>query len=103
MSHWLYSIWYNGSLVTEEKVSKEPGGIRIGKGCVDQIFAVKMAIEKDEKFFAAFMDLEKAYDRVHREALWNVLKIHGVEDSYCEELSHFIGSKCIYEGGWRAK
>ncbi len=33
---------------------------------------------KDKKLFAAFMDLEKAYDRVDREALWNVLKIYGL-------------------------
>ena len=29
------------------------------------------------KNYAAFMDREKAYDRVNREALWNVLKIYG--------------------------
>ncbi len=28
--------------------------------------------------YAAFMDLEKAYVRVDRKALWNVLKIYGV-------------------------
>ena len=37
-----------------------------GKGCVDQIFAIKMMVEeylrKDEKLCAAFMDLEKAYE-----------------------------------------
>ncbi len=33
---------------------------------------------KDRKLYAAFMDLEKAYDRVDREALWNVLRIYGV-------------------------
>ncbi len=33
---------------------------------------------KDKKLRAAFMDLEKAYDRVDREALWSVLKIYGV-------------------------
>ncbi len=35
-------------------------------------------LEKDEKLYAAFMNLEKAYDRVDREALWSVLKIYGV-------------------------
>ncbi len=28
--------------------------------------------------YAAFIDLEKAYDRVDRNALWSVLKIYGV-------------------------
>ncbi len=37
---------------------------------------------KDKKLYAAFMDLEKAYHRVDREALWNVLYIYGVVDSY---------------------
>ncbi len=33
---------------------------------------------KDKKLYAAFMDLEKAYDRIDREALWSVLRIYGV-------------------------
>ncbi len=69
--------------VTEGKVSEEQGGVRKGRGCVDQIFAMKRLVEeyylgKDKKLYAAFMDLGKAYDRVDREALWSVLKIYGV-------------------------
>ncbi len=33
---------------------------------------------KDKKLYAAFMDLEKAYDSVDIEAHWKVLKIYGV-------------------------
>ena len=33
-------------------------------------------LRKDEKLYAAFVDLEKAYDKVDREALWNVLKTY---------------------------
>ncbi len=43
---------------------------------------MKMLVEeylgKEKKLYAAFIDLEKAYDRVDREAFWNVLKIYGV-------------------------
>ncbi len=43
---------------------------------MDQIFAVKMLaekyLEKGRKLFAAFMDLEKAYDRVDRKGLMNI-------------------------------
>ncbi len=64
--------------VTEWEVGKEQGGFRKGKGCVDQIFPIKMTAEenlgKGKKLYAAFMDLEKANDRADREALWNVLK-----------------------------
>ncbi len=33
---------------------------------------------KDRKLFAAFMDLEKAYDRVDRNGLWDILRVYGV-------------------------
>ncbi len=59
--------------VTEGKVSEEQGGFRKGRGCIDQIFAMKKLVEeylrKDKKLYEAFMDLEKAYDRVDRKAL----------------------------------
>ena len=65
---------------TEGQVSEEQGGFRKGKCCVDQIFAIKMIeyLQKGGKLYPAFMDLEKAYDRVEREALWSALIIHGV-------------------------
>ena len=62
--------------VTTRKVSEKQEGFRKGKGYVNQIFAIKIMVEeylrKGEKLYAAFMDLEETYDRVHREALWNV-------------------------------
>ncbi len=35
-------------------------------------------LRKGKKLYAAFMDLEKAYDKVNREALWSVMKTYGV-------------------------
>ena len=53
---------------TDELVRVEQGGFRKGRGCVDQIFAVRQMCEKygakGENTYWAFMDLEKAYDRV---------------------------------------
>ena len=44
----------------------EQGGFRSGRGCIDQVFAVKQVIEKmiekDRVMFMVFIDLEKAYD-----------------------------------------
>ncbi len=60
----------------------EHGGFRKGRECIDQIFAVKILVEKyrekDSKLSAAFMNLEKAYDRVDRKGLWNTLRVYGV-------------------------
>ena len=50
------------------------GRLRAGSGCVDQIFSLKQigekAQEKKCRVYVDFMDLEKVYDRVNREALW---------------------------------
>ncbi len=54
--------------LTEGKISEEQRGFRKGRGCVDQIFSFMMVVEKilakGKKLYAAFMDVEKAYDRV---------------------------------------
>ncbi len=42
-----------------------------------------------KKLYAAFMDLEKAYDMVDREALWNVLRIYGVGRQLMEGIKAF--------------
>lgn len=52
---------------------------RIGKGYVGQILNVRMIMEKmlvKDKVYAAFIDLEKAYNRIGLEAIWEVLKVY---------------------------
>ncbi len=52
---------------TEEKINEEQGGFRKGRRCVDQIFSFRMVVENilaKGKNYAAFMDLEKANDRI---------------------------------------
>ena len=63
--------------ITNNLIGEEQCGFRDGRGCVDQVFTLKILAEKySEKkkdIFACFLDLEKAYDRVQREKLWEVL------------------------------
>ena len=35
-------------------------------------------VDNIKTFFVAYMDLEKAYDRVDREAMWRVLGMYGI-------------------------
>ncbi len=86
-------------------MSEEQEGFRKGRGCVDQIFAMKRLVEeylhKDTKSYAAFMDLEKAYNRVDREALWSVLRIYGVGGQLLKGIQAFYKEAiaCVRVGG----
>ena len=54
-------------------IDEEQGSFRAGRGCADQIFTLKQIGEETRErknvVYASFIDLEKALDRVNREAL----------------------------------
>ena len=58
-------------------IDDEQGVFRVGRGCVDQIFMLKQ--ERKCRVYVGFIDLEKAYKRVNREAFWEVLRMYDVE------------------------
>ena len=70
------------------------GAFRGGRRCVDQIFTLKRigekAREKKRRMHVGFIDLEKPYDRVNREVLWQVLRM------YDEGSKRLSGNKSIY-------
>ncbi|XP_076031278.1 uncharacterized protein LOC143019503 [Oratosquilla oratoria] len=81
---------------TEGVIGEEQCGFRTGRGCVDQIFVVRQicekAIGKGKDVFWAFMDLEKAYDRVDRKALWEVMQIYGIGGKLLGAVKSFYES-----------
>ena len=83
--------------LTEGSVMDEQGGFRSGRGCLDQIFAVKQVIEKmiekDKVIFMVFIDLEKAYNNVCREKLWRTLFEYEIRGRLLRSI------KALYEGG----
>ena len=58
---------------TECAIGEEQCGFRQGRGCMDQVFAVRQVYEKyianRKDLFCAFMDLEKAYDTIDRHGM----------------------------------
>ena len=68
--------------ITEGKVLEEQGAFRSKRSCIDQIFTVRQlgekVIGKDKAMRMVCVDLEKAFDRVDRELLWQVLERYGV-------------------------
>ena len=89
---------------TNGAVGGEQCGFRKGMSCSDQVFAVRQIcekkLEKHQEVFWAFMDLEKAYDRIDREALWQVLRIYGVGGCVLGGIqSFYVGSSaCVRVG-----
>ena len=66
--------------LTEGLIGEEQCGFRFGSRCVDQVFVMKQMsdnfVDKNKSLHVAYMDLEKEYDRVDREAMWRVLGMY---------------------------
>ena len=90
---------------SEGQIGEEQSGFRKGRSCSDQIFVLRQLCEKmkekGKKVWIAFMDLEKAYDRVDREALWQVLRIYGIGGRVLRGIMSFYveGRACVRVGG----
>ena len=86
---------------TESVISDVQSGFRRGRGCTDQSFVVRHICEKyfrkGKDVFCAFFDLEKAYDRVDREAMWHVLRLYGADGKLLKAVKIlYVGSKaCV--------
>lgn len=74
----------------ESAVSDEQAGFRTGRGCNDQIFALRQTIENrlrhSKPMLAVFVDFAAAFDSVHRESMWRVLHQAGIPLKLCNVL-----------------
>jgi hypothetical protein len=65
-------------------ISEMQFGFMPGRGTTDAIFILRQIqekyIAKNRSIFFAFVDLEKAFDRVPREVLWWAMRRTGVEE-----------------------
>ena len=76
-------------------IDNEQGGFRAGRGCVDQIFTLKQIPrrhKKNCKVYVGCVDLEKVYNRVNMETLWQMLRMYDVGSKLFSRI------KSIYEG-----
>ena len=66
----------------DNKLRKEQAGYRTGRGTTDQVFVLRNIIEQCNEWQAPlyinFVDFEKAFDSVHRESLWIIMKSYGI-------------------------
>ena len=89
---------------TECAIMEEKCGFRQGRGCMDQVFAVRQVCEKylanGKDVFWAFMDLEKAHDTINRHDMWQMLRVYGVGGNLLKAVqSFYIDSRaCAWVG-----
>jgi hypothetical protein len=78
------------------KIDDQQFGFRPGRGTTDAIFIIRQIQEKflgkKKELWMAFVDLEKAFDRVPREVLWWALRSLGL----CEWMIKVVES--MYDG-----
>ena len=66
----------------ESKLRKEQAGFRPGRGTTEQIFIlrniIEQSIEWQSSLYVNFIDFEKAFDSVHRDSLWLIMRSYGI-------------------------
>ena len=73
------------------------GGLRRGRRTDDNLFMLERMIEmakvRKECLYVAFIDMKKAYDRVNRKKLFEVMRGYGVQEKLVDVIER------IYDGG----
>ena len=66
----------------DETLRQEQAGFRKGKSCVDQIFTIRQILEQSKEWnstvYATYVDFEKAFDSLHRDSLWKIMRHYGI-------------------------
>uniref|UniRef100_A0A3P9MG11 Reverse transcriptase domain-containing protein n=1 Tax=Oryzias latipes TaxID=8090 RepID=A0A3P9MG11_ORYLA len=82
---------------------KEQAGFRKGRRCTEQIFALRNIIEQSaewqQQLSVNFIDFEKAFDSVHRDSLWRILRAYGVPTHMIKLIRSFYNNYRCCVGG----
>ena len=74
----------------DSRQREEKAGLRKGRGCIDQIFALRNIIEQclewnfpqclewNFPLYINFIDFKKAFDSLHRDTVWKIVRSYGV-------------------------
>jgi hypothetical protein len=72
---------------------KEQAGFRKGRGCTEQIFTLRNILEQSAEWqrqvYIMFVDYEKAFDSLHRDSLWRILRAYGIPSKIINIIKQF--------------
>ena len=75
----------------DSTLRKEQAGFQRGRGTTEHIFTLRNILEQcnewQRKIYVNFLDLEKAFDSVHRDSLWRILRHYGVPQKVTSIIS----------------
>lgn len=96
------------NVIMENIILEPQNGFRKGRSCSDCIFTINQIFEKHREYniptFILFVDLEKAFDKVNRNKLWNIMKQKGVPQHLITVIrSLYVENKILVETGTRHK
>ena len=77
----------------DKSLRKEQAGFRKGRRCADQIFALRNIIEQcaewQRQLHVNFVDFEKAFDSIHRDSMWRILRHYGIPSKLVRLIKGF--------------
>ena len=86
-----------------DKISEYQAGFREGYSTVDNAFILNAFVDKylskkGNKLYVVFVDFKKAFDSVHREKLWQVLRNAGIAGRAVQSIYNSVLS-CVRANG----
>ena len=83
----------------DKRLRKEQAGYRKGRGTTEQVFILRNLIEQVNEWqatlYLCFVDFEKAFDSIHRESLWKIMKKYGIPEKIIRMVKLFYdGFQC---------
>ncbi|RUS79972.1 hypothetical protein EGW08_012273 [Elysia chlorotica] len=84
------------SEAVDQQLRNEQAGFRKGRGGCDQIFTLRNIIEQctewQRQLYINFVDFEKAFDSIHRDSLWRILRAYGIPEKIVLIIKSFYSN-----------
>ena len=91
----------------DDLLRNEQSGFRKGRGCTENIFTLRNILEQctewNRELYVNFIDYEKAFDSIHRDSLWQILRAYGIPQRIINIIKCFCSNFtcCIGQGDLR--